>query len=280
MTVKSLRKQLAAAVAMTLVATVALGSSTYAWFAQNGKVTAKEVSVKAQTAMNLSISLDQTTWQTSVDFEDLDSDVWWPVSATDNSTTFIGNTATADLSDQANVVFYGILSSNEVQSADSYAADVPMEDDTLADADLLSANFSTAAAADNYWTDDIYLRYDFTAGSTAKIDAKVTVKLPDETTLETKDISKAFHVALVTADGKWYMGEVASVVDGAAVITFSEFVTLTANVPQLVKAYLWYEGEDTDCFTNAALAPKMLDTTFEFSLPAPAAAPAEPPAEP
>lgn len=56
MTVKSLRKQLAAAIAMTLVATVALGSSTYAWFAINSKVTATGMNFKTQVSDNLFIS--------------------------------------------------------------------------------------------------------------------------------------------------------------------------------------------------------------------------------
>lgn len=67
MTVKSLRKQLAAAIAMTLVATVALGSSTYAWFVNNASVTATNVSVTASTAYSLLIASDEapTTWGTT-----------------------------------------------------------------------------------------------------------------------------------------------------------------------------------------------------------------------
>ena len=37
---KSLKKQLAAAIAMLLVAVVALGTASYAWFVSNNKVTA------------------------------------------------------------------------------------------------------------------------------------------------------------------------------------------------------------------------------------------------
>lgn len=44
---KAIRKQLLAAVAMVLVAAVALGSSTYAWFAANNTVTAKTMSISA-----------------------------------------------------------------------------------------------------------------------------------------------------------------------------------------------------------------------------------------
>lgn len=46
--VKALKKQLVAAIAMVLVAAVALASSTYAWFVSNNKVTAKTTSISAQ----------------------------------------------------------------------------------------------------------------------------------------------------------------------------------------------------------------------------------------
>ena len=46
--VKSLQKQLIAAVAMVLVAMIALGSSTYAWFVSNNQVTATTSSISAQ----------------------------------------------------------------------------------------------------------------------------------------------------------------------------------------------------------------------------------------
>ena len=46
--VKALKKQMAAAVAMVCVAAVALGSSTYAWFVSNNKVTATTTNISAQ----------------------------------------------------------------------------------------------------------------------------------------------------------------------------------------------------------------------------------------
>ena len=63
---KAIRKQLLAAVAMVLVAAVALGSSTYAWFAQATQVTASGMSVKAQSEGGLIISNEsKTDWKTS-----------------------------------------------------------------------------------------------------------------------------------------------------------------------------------------------------------------------
>ena len=46
--VKALKKQLAAAIAMVLVAAIALGSSTYAWFVSNTKVDATTTNISAQ----------------------------------------------------------------------------------------------------------------------------------------------------------------------------------------------------------------------------------------
>lgn len=71
MSVKTLRKQLFAAIAMVLVAAVALGSSTYAWFVTNTKVTAGKASVTATAANTLLISAaDANEWATSYDFTD------------------------------------------------------------------------------------------------------------------------------------------------------------------------------------------------------------------
>ena len=71
MTVKALRKQLAAAIAMTLVATVALGSSTYAWFTMNKEVTATSMQVKAKAEAGLLINEKQAA-----------GDTYWDDSAT------------------------------------------------------------------------------------------------------------------------------------------------------------------------------------------------------
>ena len=57
---KALRRQLMAAIAMVLVAAIALGSSTYAWFAINNKVTATGMSVTTKVSNNLFIAYDDT----------------------------------------------------------------------------------------------------------------------------------------------------------------------------------------------------------------------------
>ncbi len=62
---KALRRQLMAAIAMVLVAAIALGSSTYAWFAINNKVTATGMSVTTKVSNNLFIAKDTIENQTT-----------------------------------------------------------------------------------------------------------------------------------------------------------------------------------------------------------------------
>jgi hypothetical protein len=92
MTVKSLRKQLAAAIAMTLVATVALGSSTYAWFVNNTAVEATSVNLTAEAANTLLISeTGAADWKTILDITGADLTAMVPVST-------VGGTGISSLS--------------------------------------------------------------------------------------------------------------------------------------------------------------------------------------
>ena len=68
-TVKGLKKQMAAAVAMVTVAAVALGSSTYAWFVSNNTVTAKTTNISAMSnSAYLVIDKVKTTDQSQTEY--------------------------------------------------------------------------------------------------------------------------------------------------------------------------------------------------------------------
>ncbi len=64
---KAIKRQLLAAIAMVLVAAIALGSSTYAWFVASGTVTAEGMKVQAASEGGLAISVDGKAWGTSAD---------------------------------------------------------------------------------------------------------------------------------------------------------------------------------------------------------------------
>ena len=66
MKMKSLKAQFIGAIAMVLVAAIAMGSSTYAWFAMNTQVTATNMKVKAVAENGIVISnTNKGTWSNS-----------------------------------------------------------------------------------------------------------------------------------------------------------------------------------------------------------------------
>lgn len=74
MDTKALKKQMGAAIAMVLVAAVALGSATFAWFVTNNKVDATTSTISAQSNAafmyireKTSDDQDSTTWTSTVD---------------------------------------------------------------------------------------------------------------------------------------------------------------------------------------------------------------------
>lgn len=67
MSIKKLRNQLFAAIAMVLVASIALGSSTYAWFVSNNSVTATTTSISAQSNSAYLVIQEKTETQTKTD---------------------------------------------------------------------------------------------------------------------------------------------------------------------------------------------------------------------
>ena len=114
MSTKALRRQLIAAIAMLLVATISLGSSTYAWFASNNKVTADGLQINAATEGNMLVISDtvaglddaQTskTFSPAVEGEDLlpihpiytavgSAVTAWNHATSDSYTTAISNSA-------------------------------------------------------------------------------------------------------------------------------------------------------------------------------------------
>lgn len=79
---KAIKRQLLAAIAMVLVAALALGSSTYAWFVASGTVTATGMNVKAQSEGGLAISYGGAVWGTTATAS-MDTKTLYPASTLD-----------------------------------------------------------------------------------------------------------------------------------------------------------------------------------------------------
>lgn len=271
MTVKNLRKQLAAAIAMTLVATVALGSSTYAWFAVNGKVTATGMNFNTSVSNNLFIANDDSTTKA------LDSAFYTtmvqpkaallePVSTVNGENFFF---AKVD-----NVVASGDTKTNTWLAYDHA--------NTVADADASTTTFD-----ENYGTTGAkgYVEYKYqlkaiTGSATPNIyltELKLTYGGDSNVNDADVDANKAFRVAVFAQDitpataaanelkaiytgsgsANFDPGKAVDSVSTLGTVTYNAAMNLTTHASTdpgyskgtyyLITVRLWLEGEDTTC---------------------------------
>lgn len=230
---KAIRRQLLAAIAMVLVAAVALGSSTYAWFVQSSKVSATNMQVQATAEGGIEISNSlKTTWGTSA--------------ATTNSAATLYPTSTSNLTDWYHAQAEKSVEHNAKQG-------------TYTKLTLSADGVDTNTSHQYYQVNEFTIRA--TAGTTAT-DLKID-KVTATGQADTIALDKSLRVALKIGDADpvffspasgdtsysvWSgSGDTPTVAvtsnDGTAQVDPSVATITSEGV--LVKVYVYYEGEDT-----------------------------------
>ena len=162
--VKTLKKQLGAAIAMVLVAAVALGSSTYAWFVTNTKVTAGTAEVSATTANTLLIKNENNEWATTYTFKD----------------------------ENKNFVPVSTIGKNSTEAFDFF-----IQNDWAKDTDnKITVNKVSAATGNEYWTKDFEIK----ASQACKL--YLDTETAFNVTGENNTMNKVLRLALVVSDSK------------------------------------------------------------------------------
>ena len=242
MDTKALKKQMGAAIAMVLVAAVALGSATFAWFVSNNEVTAKTAGVKAQSnTAFMSIEYKNT----AVGSKTTQSETW----------ALAENNVTA-------------LYPAEVQS-DNAAAPAPKfvtaygtaTDDGTKKGDYIAVGDATKAVTDQYAVGEADNYSISSAGvdlSNLKID---NVKV---TTGDDKGLKNAVRVLVVGPDNWQVWGPEGKGIEGTTGKALAAKVTKDADTK--VSVYVYYDGNDAA--VNTANLAKILDSvgvTISFS---------------
>ncbi|MCI6227222.1 MAG: hypothetical protein MR636_00530 [Clostridiales bacterium] len=291
---KAIRKQLLAAVAMVLVAAVALGSSTYAWFASNNKVTASTANISATAQNALSIMDSNEDWRSAISLNQ-------------------GGTATSvspihfnekDVDGKySSHEWYAIANANEVKNPDNYAATVPFATyianpsaDAVKDMFIKKTEESTHNVADKDTDNNVTTSYvignEFQIKATGTLDengeklvSTVTALLPTTITTvgEAANIYKAFHVVYIVTDPTDSSKSVVDIDFGGesgkttssialdngrvkitATVTDPIVETMKVDTAYDIVAYLYLEGEDSDCYTSNATSVQNLAVTYNF----------------
>lgn len=245
---KAIRKQLLAAVAMVLVAAVALGSSTYAWFVQNSEVKATGMAVQAQAEKGIEITYKGSNTWGSVATSSAGTDALYPTSTNDVTNWYH---AKAD----ASTASTGVMNTYE----------------------KLTLGTDGKSTVEGHTTEQYFQLTEFTLRSTSSTAAtNLTIKSVEATKSGevTPDLDKALRVAVVIDGEKTGTSEnqvqkvhifapfggnsTYNIWDGSSTTAVNVAVkteshttaqATTISVPQTgvgVKIYAWYEGEDTN----------------------------------
>ncbi len=244
---KSSRKRLLiSSIAMLLVAMVALGTATFAWFTSSTTATANGINVKTIKASKLEISKLNKVWGTTVAYG-VDQAVYLPVS-TNNGTTWFTANATA-------------------------------KDNYLADQEKAAENVSAKQPNIYYFSEQLNVR---NSGEAAVNNAKITFSLSDATkpdyirialvpvtdTEENTDqlpnpaSAETFMQNIFANDATSYKALTGTDVQSnlseditpktTYEVTLGEGGTLNPGQTQYYNLYVWFEGQDAECIDNNA----------------------------
>ncbi len=236
---KSLKKQLGAAIAMVLVAAVALGSATYAWFVTNNEVKATTSNVSAKSNSAYLVIDTKATGEnstTAAKATDPDNTKLYPAQWDDTFTAEGGTVKAAD----------GVKGYYQFETAYASSRDAAAEKP-----DTRFAIGDARTAVDNgYAYENI-----FYIGTGSHDGIFKDLKVTDATVTATNgsELKSAVRV-LVTCGDKWVVmkdGIVDSQSGENAIICSDEFGKLSDGDKDVtVKCYVFYDGEDTNVFTD------------------------------
>ena len=242
---KAIKRQLLAAIAMVLVAAIALGSSTFAWFASNDTVTASGMNITAVTeGANLEISFSKTF--TAGTIAVTRNETAKELKPTHYVTT--ADKSSGNYTDSTAVTAAGVwahaFSNNyiAVSTANTYTnATVVEAIGTLGDAES-STEWALIVP--------VYLRLN-PQSKVQMTNIKATAEITHSKSDEAPGMTTAGRVAFITEDGK----DNKTVLDDKG---YSNGETTTSNVcsditeagdtgKKLVYAVIYFDGDDSSC---------------------------------
>ena len=273
---KAIKKQLLAAVAMVLVAAVALGSSTYAWFVASGTVTAEGMKVQAKAEGGLAIrwaGKESSLWATTASAEMTNAKALLPASTADlakwtYAKALKANASDADADTYTDVTGTVFSGANNAFAANDYVVMQPFQIRSTASDKLANGLYVSGVKV---------TRGDGTDNGKKDLDnaIRVGVRLEKEggytgnfIYAPIDEATKTYTWKDATQNNRTIGVNLATV--GTAENNNSQLVNKAETVPFKpgeavnVQVFIWYEGEDAKLYSDN-FALNDLSVTVEFS---------------
>lgn len=246
MKAKSRRRLLVSSVAMLLVAMIALGTATYAWFTTNTTSYADEINATTTKASTLVISKSDKDWKTHVQYgfgtttaekimypaSSVNGTNWWKADALDGT----GKVDTTTLAAATGTDYI-------------FKEELNVKNDGQAKVTKITIKFSKLATASDY--------------------ARVAL-VPKAGSADVVTSNGTFASSVYAKDTEAY-NPINAGGTAADATTITCKSTCTVSVPDLdagkmayYDLYIWFEGQDKDC-TNANSGQKIPDLRFDVT---------------
>ena len=275
MTVKSLRRQLIAAIAMVVVSAVALSSSTYAWFVGNNTVTANGLSIKAQSEAGILIShkhdnSSDNVWASSASGVYTSAQALYPTSTANGTNWYHASAATLSESTAAegSMEKLNITETASATGEDGKIGGVSDKNYYIVDSFDI---YTTGTSADNLRLKDVVIS---NANSTVSFDSSIRLLVVcGENKYVVAPVAGATRSYTVGANADKNNSAGTSVTaytitDMAATTGTTHYladsVSADKTTPTNVKIYMYFEGEDENHYTNNFTNTKDYSVTLTF----------------
>ena len=271
---KAIKRQLLAAIAMVLVAAIALGSSTYAWFVASGTVKAEGMKVQAKSEGGLAIrwaGTDSELWGTTASAKMNPAKALLPASTANLAKWTYAKALNADKSDADTNTYKDIT--NEVFKGTSGA---------FGDNDyVVMQPFQIRSTAGDKLAKGLYVSdVKVTRGANTAKDLDLSIRVGVRMDSENGFVGNYIYAPLnATSSYDWVEVKQGGATEKKAVTlaavgtstdTNSQLLAKDQTVPAVegnavkVQVFIWYEGEDAKLYSDNYVAND-LDVTVSFA---------------
>lgn len=279
---KAIKRQLLAAIAMVLVAAIALGSSTYAWFVASGSVTAKDMKVNVQSSGGLVISYAgaDDAWGVTASGKMTDSKALTPVSTSDmtdwsTAQAKVANNYEFDKTTIKNVTTdvlpngtygdntYAVMRAFKIRSAAPgqlckglYVEKIEVTGgkNTLDTSLRVGFRYKYAPSGGEYGTTNSFITGPVTVTSAG-----------GESEQNGPTTTYKFYSASTTTDGDAKDVTLTATGKTARIVPAETEVTNGTDKPVYVEIFIWFEGQDHNLFSDNVKAIDNMDITVTFT---------------
>ena len=280
---KAIKRQLLAAIAMVLVAAIALGSSTYAWFVASGSVTAKDMKVNVQSSGGLVISYagEKDAWGVTASGQMTASKALTPVSTSDmtdwsTAQAKVANSYEFDKTTIKNVK-NDVLPNGTYADANTYAVMRAFKIRSAAPGQLCKGLYVEkieVSGSDNTLDTSLRVgfRYKYASGTgeygetSSFITGPVTVtSTSGQSEQNGPTATYKFYSTKDTAENEAKAVTLTDVGKNARIVPASTEVTNGTDKPVYVEIFIWFEGQDQNLFSDNVKAIDNMDITVTFT---------------